>query len=447
MIRRLRWYAIGIDIVAVTTALLAARLIRNSDQVPALITVPQIPSETIFWLVLVWFVALPLAGAYDRNVTLAGFELYRRIFVADSFALIIVVAVTYFREQTYISRGFLLFAWLLVLLFVSLGRLTLRQHIYGLAARGHRLNRVIMVGANRHGVAIAEQLVQARSASTTVIGFLDDFRPLGSEILPGIRVIGDPMKLLDIAAEKNATHAVVVESGISWESHQWLVTHPAPRGALVTLMAPGLFDLTATKVDLRQLGSVPLLLPRSAAISGLDAVLKRTFDIVAALALLIVTLPLQVIIALRLWPKVFQLRRVLAYGGRELRLLEFRPRARMRQFHMSRLPSLIHVLSGSLSLVGPRPLEAHDSEQYAAWMSVLRSAKPGFIGPWWLVGLGRPENLEEEIMLDLHYLRNYTVWFDLHVLAQTARLLLQGSAWEVPTTSANPASSSAEVRS
>jgi lipopolysaccharide/colanic/teichoic acid biosynthesis glycosyltransferase len=50
-------------------------------------------------------------------------------------------------------------------------------------------------------------------------------------------------------------------------------------------------------------------------------------------------------------------------------------------------------------------------------------------------------------MLDLHYLRNYTVWFDLHVLAQTARLLLQGSAWEVPTTTANPASSSAEVRS
>jgi FlaA1/EpsC-like NDP-sugar epimerase len=110
--------------------------------------------------------------------------------------------------------------------------------------------------------------VQARSASTTVIGFLDDFRPLGSEILPGIRVIGDPMKLLDIAAETNATHAVVVESGISWESHQWLVTHPAPRGELVTLMAPGLFDLTATKVDLRQLGSVPLLLPRSAAITG-----------------------------------------------------------------------------------------------------------------------------------------------------------------------------------
>jgi lipopolysaccharide/colanic/teichoic acid biosynthesis glycosyltransferase len=444
MSRRLKWYAVAIDLTAVTTALLAARLIRNSD-VPALISVPPIPIQSIPVLILIWFIALPIAGAYDRNLTLAGFELYRRIFVADSFAFIVVIAVTYFREQTFISRGFLLFAWILVLLFVSLGRLALRQHIYGLAARGHHLNRVIMVGANRHGVAIAEQLVQARSASTTVIGFLDDFRPLGAAILPGIRVIGDPMKLLDIAAEKNATHAVVVESGISWESHQWLVTHPAPRGSLVTLMAPGLFDLTATKVDLRQLGSVPLLLPRQAAISGLDAVLKRSLDIVAALVLLVITFPLQVIIALRLRPKVFQLRRVLAYGGRELRLLEFRPRPRMRQFHMSRLPSLIHVLTGSLSLVGPRPLEASDSAQYAAWMPVLRSSKPGFIGPWWLVGLGRPENLEEEIMLDLHYLRNYTVWFDLHVLTQTARLLLQGSAWEVPTSTAG--SQAAEAQS
>jgi lipopolysaccharide/colanic/teichoic acid biosynthesis glycosyltransferase len=277
-----------------------------------------------------------------------------------------------------------------------------------------------------------------------VIGFLDDFRPLGRELLPGIRVIGDPLRLLDIAAETRATHAVVVESGISWESHQWLVTHPAPLGSLVILTAPGLFDLTATKMDLRQLGSVPLLLPRAAVITGIDAVLKRTLDIVAALVLLLATLPLQLIICMRLWPKAFQMRRVLAYGGRELRLLEFRPRPRMRQFHMSRLPSLIHVLTGSLSLVGPRPLEAADTAQYAGWMPMLRSAKPGFIGPWWLVGLGRPENLEEEIMLDLHYLRNYTVWFDLHVLAQTARLLLQGSAWEVPSAAA-PQGNSAEV--
>jgi len=132
MIRRLGWYAVGIDLVAVTTALLAARLVRNSG-VPALVAVPNIPIQTIPWLVLVWFVALPLAGAYDRNLTLAGFELYRRIFVADSLALVLVVAVTYFREQTYISRGFLLFAWILVLLFVSIGRLALRQHIYALA--------------------------------------------------------------------------------------------------------------------------------------------------------------------------------------------------------------------------------------------------------------------------------------------------------------------------
>jgi lipopolysaccharide/colanic/teichoic acid biosynthesis glycosyltransferase len=56
-------------------------------------------------------------------------------------------------------------------------------------------------------------------------------------------------------------------------------------------------------------------------------------------------------------------------------------------------------------------------------MDLLARAKPGFMGPWWLVGLGRPEDIEDELRYDLHYLRNYSIWLDLHILIQAARRL------------------------
>src|SRR5579859_1588042 len=431
-ITRLRWHALLalIDGLAVLDGLLIARGLRYSEhQLPGLVAAPRFPIAWVPLLVTLWLLALALARSHDPNHLIAGHQMYRRIFFADSLALGALVVYTYFRETPNISRGFLLFAWILVLAFLCGARWVVRQGIYRRAARGERLNRVLVVGANRHGLAIAEQLTRSRSASSHVVGFLDDFHPIGRELLPGLRVLGEPMQLFAVARAAGASHAVVVESGISWESHQWLVRHGDRSDSVRVMMAPGLYDLSTTRMELGQLGPVLLIKPGSTAITGLEATLKRALDVLGASLLLLVTAPLLVLIAWRLRPRVFVLRRALGHRGRPFNLLEFRAHSRMRQFHLSRLPSLLNVLAGSMSLVGPRPVPAAEAEGLADWRPLLEAARPGFIGPWWLVGLFRPANLEEEIMLDLQYLRNYTIWFDLHVLVQTVRGLLNPAAW------------------
>jgi hypothetical protein len=55
----------------------------------------------------------------------------------------------------------------------------------------------------------------------------------------------------------------------------------------------------------------------------------------------------------------------------------------------------------------------------------MTSAKPGFVGPWWLVGLSRPHDIREELAYDLFYLRNYSIWSDLAILMQTTRHFLR----------------------
>ena len=432
-LHRLRWLVVlfVIDALAILDGVMIARTLRYTREIPGLVNLvgaQRFPIRGVPILILVWLVALALSRSHDPSHLIAGYQMYRRIFFAGCLAVGALVTVTYFQQTPYISRGFLILTWGLVLAFLCGGRWVVRRGIHLRAARGRCLNRVLVVGANRHGLAIAGQLQASRSASSHVVGFLDDYHPVGRQVLPGLSVLGEPMQLFEIAQATRATHAVVVESGISWESHQWLILHGDRSDSLAMLMAPGLYDLTATRMELGQLGPVLLIKPGGTAITGLEATLKRALDIVGAIGLLGLTAPLQILIAWRLRPQIFSFRPVLGYRGRPFRMLEFQARPRMRQFHLARLPSLLHVLIGTMSLVGPRPILPGDAAAYADWSPLLDAAKPGFVGPWWLVGLTRPANLDEEIMLDLHYLRNYTIWFDLHVLVQTVRSLLNPAA-------------------
>jgi lipopolysaccharide/colanic/teichoic acid biosynthesis glycosyltransferase len=61
--------------------------------------------------------------------------------------------------------------------------------------------------------------------------------------------------------------------------------------------------------------------------------------------------------------------------------------------------------------------------RYRAWRSMLCSVRPGLTGPWWLLSGTRKLSLDAEVAVDLSYIRNYSIWSDLHILAMTARRL------------------------
>ena len=87
---------------------------------------------------------------------------------------------------------------------------------------------------------------------------------------------------------------------------------------------------------------------------------------------------------------------------------------------MCKLPGLVNVLRGQLSLVGPRPIAADDHGTSARGTSIL-SVRPGLTGPWRQV-----KDVNEQALLDLYYIRSYSVWLDLQVLFRriTSRLHL-----------------------
>jgi lipopolysaccharide/colanic/teichoic acid biosynthesis glycosyltransferase len=79
-----------------------------------------------------------------------------------------------------------------------------------------------------------------------------------------------------------------------------------------------------------------------------------------------------------------------------------------------------------MSLIGPRPAILIETGPYDQWRDVLMPLKPGFIGPWWLSGHGRPAQLQAEIEADLNYARSYSIWLDLRILVAVGWVLLTG---------------------
>jgi Undecaprenyl-phosphate galactose phosphotransferase WbaP len=97
----------------------------------------------------------------------------------------------------------------------------------------------------------------------------------------------------------------------------------------------------------------------------------------------------------------------------------------LRQTSLDELPQLWNILIGEMSLVGPRPIVASEIARYGADFALYKKVTPGLTGMWQVSG----RNLlsyEQRIGFDLYYVRNWSIWLDLHILARTVKTVLRG---------------------
>lgn len=191
----------------------------------------------------------------------------------------------------------------------------------------------------------------------------------------------------------------------------------------------------------------------------LRTVVKRMFDLLAALALLIVTLPLMVVTTLAIaletgFPVIYRQERV-GYHGKTFTVLKFRsmghdaekggkarwaiardPRVTrvgrmIRKLRIDELPQLFNVLKGEMSFVGPRPERPEFVDLLTAqipFYAVRHSVKPGLTG-WAQVRYSYGATVEQSVRkleYDLYYVKNHTLALDILVLLETVRVVMLG---------------------
>ena len=98
----------------------------------------------------------------------------------------------------------------------------------------------------------------------------------------------------------------------------------------------------------------------------------------------------------------------------------------MRKTSIDELPQIINVLKGQMSLVGPRMISPPEWAKFGKLKHNLLTVKPGITGLWQVSG--RSElSYEDRVRLDMHYIRNYTIWLDMRLLFNTFGAVLRGS--------------------
>lgn len=393
----------------------------------------------------IWLALFALTGLYKRDVLLGGVTEYQRVFRACTAGVMTVIVLSFlWRDLVSVSRGWLVLSWGLSSSMVVIERFIARRVAYAMRRRGHLTARVLIVGANEQGIAIARQWSQSSASGMQVVGFVDDFKPLGTPVVNNLKVIGRPTALHELVRKAGVHEVVLVPSAVAWETFEEIIaTASTPNGYRLRL-SPGFYELLTTGVAVTNKAFVPLLTINEARIVGIDAVLKTILDYSVSVPLFVLSAPLMLAIGiglrlLRPGKPVLAYYPTLGQAGTTFVMRKFNTRveAMARSAAPSRamsgwpstpwlehvlyltgldkLPQLFNVLAGQMSLVGPRPRVIEERKDRVAVRN-LQTVKPGFLGPWTATGPCEPQ---DEIQDELYYVRNWTIWLDLQVLFQT----------------------------
>jgi lipopolysaccharide/colanic/teichoic acid biosynthesis glycosyltransferase len=378
-----------------------------------------------------WLALIGCMHLYEYEQLIEGFQQYARLARAAGYYLLLTGLVVLVAGDHFAPRHWLLAVWLLSTGLLGIERWLIRQIVHWLRRQGILQARVLIVGAGEDGLAVAEQLMAHAQGARRLLGFLDEYRAAGTQV-GSVTVLGEPLALAAVARARGATEAIIVPQAISWESLQVLLQgEPQEWGLQHVWLAPAFRDLLTTGMEVQEHGALPLVRVARPRIVGMDAALKRGLDLGLSLLVLPIALPLGLIIAGWLaW-----IRRLPPLDGqpmvgrhqRAFCFYTFPPLPGLRRWHVWRLPVLLNLLRGEVSLVGPRPISRALSGEYRPWRVMLSSVRPGLTGPWWLMSGSWELSIADEVGVDLSYIRNYTLWTDFRLLALTLRRLLPGA--------------------
>ena len=405
---------------------------------------------------LVWVLSLALCRSYEPRFLAEGTEEFRRVLDA-AVRLVALLALFAYAFNVPVSRGYAGVAFA----FTVAGSLAVRGLGTSLcpAAEGGRPR--VAPGARRRGPSVGHARrrgpAQQSERGYKVVGVLtDDPHSSAPQEPPVVGCVADVHRaLLDYRAD-----TLVVAPSSSFEPQDLRrLSWELEDSAVDLVVSPNLTDIAGPRIQMRPVAGLPLLHVEKPEFSGLRRVAKSAFDRITAAVALLLLLPVFGVVALLVrldssGPAFFRQTRV-GRGGRTFTLWKFRsmyadaeqelaalvdhnehdgvplfkmrsdPRITrlghfLRRASVDELPQLINVVRGDMSLVGPRPPLPSEVDQYGSHVRRRLLVRPGLTGVWQVSGRS-DLSWEESVRLDLHYVENWTLWFDLAILCRTVR--------------------------
>jgi len=449
----------------ILTAFVTAYVVR--DQFLTALYGPLAPFERYLWLLLfifpLWAFSLSFLGLYQSYRTKPWWVEPWRLGKVAILCTVLSGTFLFALKNTEISRLFLALLGTISWLLLVTERVTIRAITKQVRRKGYNVRNIVIVGTGKQARDFHKLVQNHQEWGLNVLGLIADGAVPSSGGAHAPAIIGTIDQLAPFLYEHvvDEVFFAVSQKKLQGLEETFLVCEELGIQTRVLLhFLPHLFS----RVCLDELHGMPLLTfattPRNELVLGI----KRAFDLLVSLVILLCFFPFGVLLALAIkvtsaGPVLYTQTRV-GLNGRKFTLYKFRsmvqdadcrkeevlqlnegngpafklrndPRITalgkfMRKMSLDEMPQFWNVLVGEMSIVGPRPPVPEEVQAYQPWQRRRLSMKPGLTCLWQVNGRNTIRDFEQWMKLDLQYIDNWSFGLDMKIFLKTIPIVLIG---------------------
>jgi exopolysaccharide biosynthesis polyprenyl glycosylphosphotransferase len=425
-------------------------------------------------LLMIWHLLFKVSGLYGSKRLSTRREEFWDIARATTLGTAVVAVCALVFRIWVVNRTFLVLFWLLTTTLVMVSRTIIRAALAFLRRHGHNARNLLVVGTNKRALAFISGIQQKPELGYRIVGFADDtWSGLQEAKKQRLPLVSD-LDGLHAYMRRNVVDEVVLALPIrSFHSYSSEIAAACEQQGIIVRLLPNIFDLKEARHSAEELGAGQLdgyaIVSHETTITDFwGLAMKRFIDVVISFIAIIFLSPVMLLTALLVKltssGPIFFVQKRLGLNKRTFQIYKFRtmvvdaearlkeiehkneangpvfkikkdPRITLigtflRKTSIDELPQFFNVLKGEMSLVGPRPLQVRDYELFEThcgdWQRKRFSVRPGITCLWQIMGRSST-TFERWMELDLQYIRTWSVWLDLEILAKTVPAVLKGS--------------------
>ncbi len=422
--------------------------------------VDLIASTAILPMAALWILILALTGAYSSRVLGAGPTEYRRVLLAST-ATAGTIGVICYLLRFPLSRGLFFLTFVLGVPLTLFGRYLARRTLHRLHERGVWLQEVLLVGGLTQVADVAQVLHRERWLGYSLLGAVVPPEDRGTGGIRGVPILGSTDRLDALAHEWKPDIVLFAGGGVGSALHMRRAAWALEATGARIMLSPSLTDVASERIQVRPAAGLPLMELDGPSSHTRSQVLKRSFDVLGAGLVILITSPLLLATAIAIklhdgGPILYRQIRagrdglpfscykfrsmvngadqivetVQSHHGDDHILFKAkddpritRPGRFIRRYSIDELPQLFNVVQGSMSLVGPRPPLPTEVARYTEDVHRRLAVRPGMTGLWQVSGRS-DLSWEDTVRLDLYYVDNWSIVRDLAILVRTFRAVL-----------------------
>jgi len=410
-----------------------------------------------------WFLIFAFYGHYQFWFTRSRIDEFLNVAKTVSIGIFLLFLLTFDLEKDLVhpfqpSRMMILLYWAMMIVFVGSGRVLLRSVHRSLLARGIGHRKTLIVGWGKKAWDLFDMVRGAPALGYAVAGFVCHQDNPEQDDYQGVPILGGLHDLHGLIAGRSIQEILIALPRRSEKQLEEVVGQCDGTSVGIQIV-PDLYDVMIGQVRTNQIYGAPLIEILPELMPPWERIVKRLADFLFAFIFLILFLPFGLIIAIliRLDSRgpVFYAQERMGLNGKHFRVLKFRSMIQdaekhsgpvwagkeddritrvgkvLRKLRLDEVPQLINVLTGDMSLVGPRPERPFFVEKlreiYPLYTRRLR-VRPGITG--WAQVKGEYdtslEQVREKLEYDLFYLENMSLRMDLKIILQTVYVMLRG---------------------